>query len=145
MKNLNRKHDAAPLIILPILALLSTGLACHAGTTLYWDALATHNCGTAPTGCTDGGGTWNVSALWYNGTSDAAWVAGSDAVIGCSTTTAANRITGSAAITVGNITFNAEGTGGLYTISSSANITLQGSTAGELTLPPLRSLITTQA
>ncbi len=84
-----------------------------AATSLWWDPLAT--------GGTNGGGagTWNT-ASWYNGSSDAGWVSGDNAIFGGS---AGGAVALNGAITATNLTFNTTG----YTISpNSQTLTLSG-------------------
>src|SRR5437868_206302 len=69
------------LIALPLL-LLGTNRPAARAVTLYWDkdGNAANNNTTTGTGL-GGNGTWDSSSLnWFNGSADAAWVSGSDAV-----------------------------------------------------------------
>ena len=91
--------------------------------TLVWDVT------TGTTGAQDGAGTWTLGAPnWFNQTStidNVNWVDGSDAIFG-SGSGAAGTVTLGGPITVGNLTFNAPGSGS-YAIDGSDTLTLSNS------------------
>ncbi len=95
--------------------------------TLTWDSSGTATASTP----LDGSGTWNTStALWNNGSTDAAWVnANNDTAVFGSGNGAAGTVTLGANIQVGGITFNTPGSGN-YTIVPGAGttVTLSGAT-----------------
>lgn len=110
-----RRLERGPSLLLAIVA--TSILTSHSGhaAPLTWDSDS--NFGN---GVTDGSGTWNATnANWNNGTSDAAWVAGSTAVIGSST----------ASTTGGTITVaGTQALDGLTLRTGAANYTLTGGT-----------------
>lgn len=122
----SRLARAAALLLTPSLVVTAlTGPAVAAD--VRWDA-------TSSGAATNGSGTWNATNTnWWNGTSDAAFTAGDNAIIGTNSTTALTSpytITLAANTSANNLTFNYIGTGvNTYTINStnSAVLTLGGS------------------
>jgi len=115
-------RSIAQWLVLAAVLFMSGPLA--RATVVYWDPLATHTGNSSTT--TDGNGTWDSTATadkhWYvSGVGDTEWaaVSGDDVSIGSGGTTAYNVKGKTSLITVGNITFNSMGSGGLYTISGS--------------------------
>src|SRR5437016_5448488 len=94
------------LIALPLLVLGNNWPVAQA-VTLYWDKDANAANNNTTTGAGLGGtGTWDTSSLnWFNGSADAAWVSGSDAVFWGTLGTA----TLSSAQTVNSIAFKTSG------------------------------------
>jgi rhamnogalacturonan endolyase len=89
-------------------------------TLLTWD-----NLGTSPTDPADGSGSWNTtSALWSNGTADAAWSNSGDfaALFGHNNGAAGTVTVG--AVTTDELIFNSAGSGS-YTLTS-GTVTLSG-------------------
>lgn len=122
------KHAAtAPLrpiqLCLCLLTFLTLARATQAQDAYVWDA----DNGSA--GAQDGGGTWTAGQPnWFNqtlGLDNQSWVNGSHAIIGAGDG-AAGTITLGGPVTVGNLTFNAPGSGA-YTLGGSQVLTLQNS------------------
>lgn len=110
----------SPQILLTVLFMAQTqGLA----QTYVWDA------NNSSAGAQDGAGTWSVGAgNWFNqilALDNQLWVDGSHAIIGAGSG-AAGTISVSGPVTVGNLTFNAAGSGN-YTLGSTGVLTMQNS------------------
>jgi autotransporter-associated beta strand protein len=104
--------------------LLSGSLAQASPATLIWDASGSNSGGN------DNNGTWansSTPADWYNGSAATTWIQGDDASIGLAGNTSKYTIKSATSVTVGDITFNASGTGGFYKISGTGTvITMNG-------------------
>jgi autotransporter-associated beta strand protein len=102
-----RANIGAFLFALIVLVLGTAGRNASA-VTLYWDNDANATGDNTTTGAGLGGtGTWDTSSLkWFDGTTDVAWMNGSDAVFWG---TAGSPVTLSAPETVNNVTFKTPG------------------------------------
>jgi autotransporter-associated beta strand protein len=108
-------------LMLGVVMLLSCSLA-HAAGALIWDPNGVKTAGS------DNSGTWSTTSTltnWSNGSADVPWNNVSSASIGAGGT--ANNIKLTSAITVSNLIFNAEASGG-YQLSGTQTVTFLGGT-----------------
>lgn len=110
---------------------------------LYWDADATAAGDNTSTGAGLGGtGTWDTSSNWFNGASDVAWSAGSDAIF----TGSAGTVTLAAAQSAASVSFKSDGyilSGGTltmgptpanYNVDAGMTATINSTIAGSSTM-----------